>query len=137
MMNRRDFVQACTVILGSSVLPVGCGDSGGDDPMQNDVSTLPDLSKSKWIDIPSTAFSVTHETYGVVDMTLTDIEDELLIPEAEQFSITLTGPELPVLDEDNYQVYNESLGYVVLYLQPGASPAGVQNYRAVFSLLDS
>jgi len=138
MMNRRDFIQACTVILGSSALAVGCGSSSsGDDPLTSDDSIFTSLRKSNWIDTPSLIFSVTHDTYGVIDMTLTDIEDELLIVESEQFSITLTGPELPLFEEDRYQVYNDSFGYIELYLQPGESPAGVQKYGAVFSIMEA
>ena len=68
-------------------------------------------------------------------MELTAIDDDYLISESEQFSIILRGPELPLLEEDVYQVYNDSFGYIELYLQPGTSAPGEQNYRAVFSIL--
>lgn len=134
MMERREFIQACTVLLGSSVLPMGCG-QGGSDSGQMDDFTLPDLSRNRWTDIPDTTFSVTNDTYGVIDMTLTAIDDETYDPVTDQFSVVLTGPELPLFEEDVYQVYNSVFGYIELYLQPGDGPAGVQNYRAQFSLL--
>jgi hypothetical protein len=138
MMDRRKFVQACTVLLGSSVLAAGCGGSGGGgDPADVSIDnvSLPDLSKSRWVNLPATNFFVTHSTYGAIDMELTAIDDDILIPEAEQFSVTLRGPELPLLEEDVYQVYNDTFGYFELFLQPATSAPGEQNYRAVFSIL--
>ena len=107
MMDRRKFVQACTVLLCSGVLAVSCGGGGGSDPAEVSVDnfSLPDLSKKTWVNIPTTNFYVTHSTYGVIDMELTAIDDDYLISESEQFSIILRGPELPLLEEDVYQVY--------------------------------
>jgi hypothetical protein len=136
MMERRKFIQACTVLLGSTVLTMGCG-QGGSDSSQADNYTMPDLSRNRWVDIPDTLFSVAHDTYGAIDMTVTAIDDGIYDPVTDQFSIVLTGPELPLLKEDVYQVYNSTFGYIELYLQPGESPAGVQNYRTHFSLLQS
>jgi len=136
MMKRRDFIQACTVLLGSTVLPMGCGQGGGDSS-EIDNYTMPDLSRNRWLDIPDTLFSVSHDTYGAIDMTVTAIDDEIYDPVTDQFSIVLTGPELPLLKEDVYQVYNSTFGYIELYLQPGDGSAGAQNYRTVFSLLQA
>ena len=133
MMERREFIQACTVLLGSAALPMGCGQS--DSSSSGDDYTRPDLSRSRWTAIPDTTFSVTHSTYGVIDMTMTAIDDELYDPVTDQFSIVLTGPDAPLFEEGIYQVYNSSLGYVDLYLQPGATGAGTQNYRTLFSLI--
>ena len=139
MMDRRKFVLACAVLLGSSLLVAGCGggSGGGGDPadVSVDNSSLPDLSKNRWVNLPTTNFFVTHSTYGAIDMELTAIDDDLLISESEQFSIILRGPELPLLEEDLYQVYNDTFGYIELYLQPATSTPGEQNYRAVFSIL--
>ena len=141
MMERRDFIQACTVLLGSTVLPMGCGqgvgESGEGASAEVENYTMPDLSRNRWVDIPDTLFSVAHDTYGAIDMTVTAIDDEIYDPVTDQFSIVLTGPELPLLKEDVYQVYNSVFGYIELYLQPGDSPAGVQNYRTHFSLLQA
>jgi hypothetical protein len=134
MMERREFIQACTVLLGSSVLPIGCGQGGGDS-VQSDNYTMPDLSRNRWVDIPDTTFSVSHSTYGAIDMTMTAIDDELYDPVTDQFSIVLTGPDNPLFDEGVYQVYNSTFGYIDLYLQPGEAGAGTQNYRTLFSLL--
>ena len=70
-------------------------------------------------------------------MELTSIDDGLYTPEAEQFSVTLRGPELPVLEEDVYQVYNDTFGYIELYIQPGTSSPGEQLYVAIFSILQA
>ena len=138
MMNRREFVQARTVLVGSSVLLTGCG-GGGSDSMTTDAggdgSSLPNLAKSRWIDITDTTFSVTHDTYGVIDMTLTSIDEGTYDPSTEQFSVVLAGPENPTFEEDKYEVYNSEFGYIELYLKPGESSTGVQNYRTHFSLL--
>ena len=137
MMERREFIQACAAILGSSVLAVGCGssgDSGGDTQTSGDDFSRPNLARSRW-DGVSTTFSVAHRDYGVIDMTLVEIDDSAYTPEAEQFSIVLSGPDSAVFDEGRYKVYNDSLGDFELYLQPGESAAGEQKYRAVFSLL--
>jgi hypothetical protein len=135
MMDRRQFVQACAVLLGSNLLIAGCGSgsSGG----SGNGSSITGLSKSRWMELPSTQFSVAHETYGAIDMQLTSIEDEIYSPEVEQFSVTLTGPDNPLFDEGKYEMYNESLGYVELYLQQGDNSQGKQVYRAVFSLLEA
>ena len=136
MMDRRKFVQACTVLLGSGFLAGGCGGSDSTE-LSVDNSSLPDLSRNRWVSMPSTSFSVTHDTYGAIDMELTAIDDDFFTPESEQFSITLRGPELPLLDEGVYQVYNDTFGYVDLYLQPGTSAPGEQIYLAVFSILQT
>jgi len=137
MMERRDFIQACAVVLGSSILPIGCGQSGGggDDGAQTDNYEMPDLSRSRWDAIPDTNFSVSHKTFGAIDMQMTAIDDEQFDPVTDQFSIVLTGPDTPLFEEGVYRVYNSSLGHIELFLQPGESSAGSQNYRTMFSLL--
>jgi len=144
MMERRDFVRACTVLVGSTVLPIGCGGGGGSDSEESfnevtsiDEFSLPDLSRSRWVALDDNNFSVTHEDFGAIDMVLTSIDDEMYDPVTDQFSVVLTGPELPLFDEGVYQVYNSSLGYIDLYLQPGESPAGEQRYRTLFSILQA
>lgn len=138
MMERRQFIQACIVMLGGSALAAGCGSGGGTDgdttaTAGNDLAT--GYARNTWATLPSLVFSVEHVTYGVIDMTMTDIEDDFYSPETEQFSVMLTGPETPLFAEGLYAMYNASLGNLQLYLQPSESPAGVQKYRAVFSLL--
>ncbi len=139
-MDRRTFFQSCAVLIGSTVLPVGCGGgsgSGSDAVLSIGDADIIDLSKSRFVDIPSTLFSVSHDSYGVIDLNISEIDDEVFSMETEQFSVVLSGPELPVLEEGRYQVYNESLSYIELYLQPGQSPAGEQLYRAMFSILQA
>ena len=119
---------------GSSSLLAGCGSGGGSDG-DSASSDASDLSRSRWEELPSTDFSVTHERYGAVDMKLTAIDDEFNGDRAEQFSVVLTGPTDPTLKEGTYQVYNDSLGYIELFLQPGKRANGQQDYRAIFSLV--
>jgi len=138
MMERRDFIQACGALLGSSLLLAGCGSSdGGADEVTlgGDDFSLPDLNRGKWARLSDLNFSVAHDTYGAIDTTLTAVDDGTYDAQADQFSIVLTGPELPRLEDGVYQVYNSSLGYIDLYLQAGESPAGEQRYRSHFSLL--
>ena len=138
MMDRRQFVQACAVMLGSGVMVAGCGSGGGsssESGTTTGVASDSSLSRSRWEELPSTSFSVTHDTFGAIDMELTAIDDEIPSSRAEQFSVVLTGPDNPLFPEGTYQVYNDSLGYIELYLQPGDNAAGQQNYRAVFSLI--
>ena len=66
-----------------------------------------------------------------------EVDDEIFSADAEQFSVCFRGPETPVFSEGIYNMYNETLGYIDLYLQPGDSPAGETKYRAVFSLLNT
>ena len=89
----------------------------------------------EYIPMNNNNFSVAHETFGAIDMQLTSIDEEMYDPVIDQFSIVLTGPELPQLDEGVYQVYNSTFGYIDLYLQPSASSPGEQKYRSMFSLL--
>ena len=89
------------------------------------------------MEIVDTTFSVTHETYGVIDMTMRSIEDEIYDPVTDQFSVVLAGPELPFFEEDVYQVYNSTFGYIELYLQPSDGAAGEHSYRTHFSILNS
>lgn len=139
MMDRREFFTRAAIVLGSVALPIGCGSSGGDesgsDEVVDDGFTLPDLSRNRFDDNMSTVFSVTHDSLGVIDMMLTEVDDEIFSPDTDQFSISLTGPDAPLLDEGTYQIYNASMGYFELYLQPGSNGGGTQNYRAIFSLL--
>ena len=142
MIERRDFIQACVVIVGSTALPMGCGggsDSGGgaNEVTGTDIYSLPDLNRGRWEGLDDNNFSVTHKKYGAIDMQLTSIDNEFFDPVTDQFSVVLAGPELPLLEEGVYQVYNSSLGYIDLYLQPGDSPAGEQRYRIPLSILDT
>jgi hypothetical protein len=149
MMDRREFVQACAVLLGSSVMLAGCGSDGsgsdgssstnsadGINGTSGDGSEATGSYQNRWMQLPSTTFSVTHQTFGVIDMELTSVDDEMHSPKTEQFSVVLTGPDNPLFPEGTYQMYNDSLGYIDLYLQPGANALGQQTYRAVFSILE-
>ncbi len=141
-MDRRKFFEFSAALIGSTVLPVGCGggsESGIDIELGTAATDLDviEFSKNKFVETPATIYSVSHDTYGAIDLILSEVDDEYISPEAEQFSVVLTGPELPFLKEDNYQIYNDSLGYFELYLQPGESPVGEQRYRAIFSILKS
>jgi len=143
-MDRREFFKRLCVLSGTLVVPVslipaGCSSSSHDN---NDVgttqtSTSPTLSKQALQDTIDTVFSVTHETFGVVDLQLNIVADEIFIPEADQFSISLSGPESPILEEGSYAIYNDNLGNIELYLQPGGVGNGLQHYVAVFSLLNT
>lgn len=141
-MDRRKFVRFSAALIGSSTLLAACG-GGGESGIDMDSSaTANDLrfnefSKSKFAENPSPVYSVSHDSYGAIDFTLSEVADEYISPEAEQFSVVLTGPELPLFKEGNYQIYNNSLGYFELYLQPGESATGEQRYRAIFSILKS
>lgn len=137
MMERREFVKACIVVTGSTVLPIGCGQSGGGSSSSTDEFSRPDLNRSRWVALEDNHFSVAHDSFGAIDMELTDIEDEHYDPVTDQFSVVLTGPEQPLFEEGVYQVYNSSLGYIELYLQPGESAAGEQKYRTMFSILNT
>ena len=136
-MDRREIILAATVLLGCGVLVVGCSDGGESDPADVSVDqfSLPDLSKHRWVNITTTDFSVAHSTYGAIDMEMTAVDDDFFTAESEQFSVTFRGPESPLLEEGVYQVYNETFGYIELYLQPATSSPGNQSYRAVFSIL--
>lgn len=143
-MDRREFFKKLCALSGSLLIPLGMIPAGcSQDGTATNVN-LPDspttstatLSKQAFIDTIDTVFSVTHEVYGVVDLQLNLVADETFIPEAEQFIITLSGPESPVLKEDNYAVYNDNLGDIDLFIQPGDASNGQQHYVAVFALLN-
>ena len=143
-MDRREFFKKLcalsgTLIIPAVFIPAGCNQNSGntatDVSLPSDSSTA--FSKLAFDNAIDTVFSVTHETYGVVDLQLSLVTDEMFIPEAEQFSISLSGPELPVLKEDSYIVYNDNLGEFNLYIQPGNASNGQQHYVAVFSLLNA
>lgn len=135
MMDRREFFHACAVLLGSSVLPIGCSQSGSDSAATSPVPASVGYSKLQFDSMPNTVFSVSHDTYGVIDMSLTQVDNEIFSPDTEQFSICLTGPDTPLFDEGKYDVYNDTLGNIELFIQPGDSNPGEQSYRAIFSLL--
>ena len=134
MMDRREFFKRLCALTGTLILPVGCSQDGSTSlaPVSSSPVTFSQLAFENSID---TVFSVTHDVLGVVDLDLTGVANEMIIPEAEQFSITLSGPELPVLEENTYAVYNDSFGSIDLYIQPGQAANGRQHYVAVFSLL--
>jgi len=139
-MDRREFFKKLCALSGTLVIPVGmipagCSQDGGS--TQADTGASLAFSKQVFENNIDTVFSVTHETYGVVDLTLNLVADEMYIPEAEQFSISLSGPESPVLQEDSYAIYNDNLGNIDLYIQPGDASNGLQHYVAVFSLLNT
>ena len=139
MMDRRKFFKVCAVVLGSGAFPIACSQNGGDpEAAAPGVGTGDQtFSKSLFDEIPSTTFSVSHDVYGAIDMELTEVNSGTVSAETEQFSVCLTGPTTPLFNEGSYNMYNETLGYIDLYLQPGDSPAGEQKYRAVFSLLNA
>ena len=138
MMDRREFFKKLCALSGTLLLPLGCSQDNtttavdlGDAP----TGTISTFSKQAFIDAIDSVFSVSHDSSGVVDLQLSYVIDEMLIDEAEQFSISLSGPEAPVLEEDSYAIYNDRFGNIELYLQPGASSNGQQHYVAMFSLL--
>jgi hypothetical protein len=140
MMDRREFFLKLCALSGSLVLPVGCNQDGGTASVglpDGSTSTAVAFSKQSFLNTIDTVFSVTHDVYGVVDLQLNLVTDEIYTPEAEQFSISLSGPELPVLEEASYAVYNDDLGNIDLYIQPGESGNGQLKYIAVFSLLNT
>ena len=142
MMDRREFFLKLCALSGSLVLPAGCSQSGGDAASiglpAGPVSNTPlAFSKQSFLATIDTVFSVTHNVYGVIDLQLGLVVDEHYTPEAEQFTIALNGPDMPVLDEGVYQVYNDDLGNFDLFIQPGDPTAGQQTYVASFSLLST
>lgn len=138
MMERREFLRACAVMLGSSVFPIACSQSGNEATTSTDSSPSSlSYSKQQFLELPATVFSVTHESYGVIDMQLVEVEDEAISPGTEQFSVCLDGPDNPVFEEGSYAMYNDSLGDIELFLQPAEGSASGQKYRAIFSLLDA
>ena len=54
MMDRRQFVQACAVMLGSSVIITGCGSDGG--TSDNSFDSGSSLSRNRWEQLPSIQF---------------------------------------------------------------------------------
>ena len=136
MMDRREFFKRACALTGTLILPAGCSQDGAG--LLNAPSNAPlAFSQLSFEDSIDTVFSVTHETFGIVDLNLTGVTNELFIPEADQFSALLAGPEQPVLEEDTYAVYNDNFGDISLYIQPGATGGGQQHYVVAFSLLNS
>ena len=143
-MDRREFFKKFCALSGSLVIPLGmipagCSQDGTATDVNLPISPTTStaiFSKQAFDDSIDTVFSVTHAVYGVIDLQLNLVADETFIPEAEQFSISLSGPETPVLQEDRYEVYNDNLGNIDLYIQPGDASNGQQHYVAVFSLLN-
>jgi hypothetical protein len=138
MMDRREFVKALCALPGVMLIPLGCSEEN--DTAALNLSTSPSdsssaFSKKAFIDSIDSVFSVTHQDYGVVDLRLDTVNDELPINQAEQFSIYLSGPQVPLLEEGNHPVYNDNFGDISLHLQPGEASGGRQHYIAVFSLL--
>lgn len=143
-MHRREFFKKLCALSASMAFPVACsqsGDSASTEGTHPDtvipINGNPALSRQAFEDTIDTVFSVTHQNFGIVDLQLKIVADEFFIPEADQFSISLTGPDSPVLPEDIYSVYNDNLGDFNLYIQPGDANNGQQFYVAVFSLLGS
>ena len=133
MMDRREFVKRICALSGTLILPVGCSqDSTTAVNLPGETFEFNKLSFENSID---TVFSVTHDEHGIVDLRLDLVVDEMPIPEAEQFSVTLSGPDVPLLEEGSYAVYNDHFGNIDLYLQPGEASDGQQHYVAMFSLL--
>ena len=133
MMDRREFFKRLCALTGTLILPVGCSqdnttalDTSGQSFSFNKVSFESSIDS---------VFSVTHDLHGIVDLRLNRVNDELPIAEADQFSISLSGPEVPVLEENSYAVYNDNFGEIDLYIQPGKTSDGQQHYVAMFSLL--
>lgn len=141
-MDRREFFKRLCALSGTLIIPVGmipagCSQENGTPAVNLPTDAPVTLSRQSFEDTIDTVFSVTHETYGVVDLQLNLVADETFIPEADQFSISLSGPETPILKEDSYTIYNDNLGSFDLYIQPGSASNGQQHYVAVFSLLNT
>ena len=144
VIDRRAFFKKLCALSASLAIPAGCsqsGDSVSVDSATTDtvtpLSSSPALSRQAFENTIDTVFSVTHQTYGIVDLQLKIVDSEVFIPEADQFVISLIGPDNPTLQEDSYAVYNDNLGDFELYIQPGEASDGQQFYVAVFSLLNS
>jgi len=138
MMDRREFFKKLFALSGSLIVPLGCSQDNTTaalDLSETPAGSTSVFSKQAFTNSINSVFSVSHDVYGVVDLTLSNVADEMLIADAEQFSIALSGPESPVLQEDTYAIYNDNFGDIALYLQPGQAAAGQQSYVAIFSLL--
>jgi hypothetical protein len=147
-MDRRGFFRKLCLLSAAVVIPAGCNSGGDSASVTDTVDTIDsvdtisapgqtELSRAAFASNIDTVFSVSHDLFGVVDLTLQNVNDEKAIPEADQFFISMVGPELPVLEEKTYQVYNDNIGEFELYIQPGTAADGTQSYFAVFSLLNA
>lgn len=133
MMDRREFFKRLCALTGTLILPVGCSQ---DSPPAVDTSGQSfSFNKASFENSIDSVFSVTHDLHGIVDLRLNVVNDELPIAEAEQFSISLSGPDVPLLEENSYAVYNDNFGDIDLYIQPGDTNGGQLHYVAMFSLL--
>lgn len=144
-MDRRGFFRKLCVLSASLVIPAACSQDSSTSlselPSENIDSSATGsetkLSRVAFANNLNTTMSVTHDSIGVVDLQLSHVNDEMVIPEADQFALTLVGPTAPLLEEKTYEVYNENIGYFELYIQPVSASGGQQNYIAIFSLLNS
>jgi len=128
MIQRREFLIA----LGAGVVSVGLApkltavaqDAGAS-------SSPPVLTKDQFAPLVNSWFDVG----GTLSLQLVQIVDGPVSPSTEQFSLEFCGAEAPALPAGLYDVSQDTLGPLQLYLEPIGADAQGAWYRADFNLL--
>ncbi len=96
---------------------------------------LAQLHKESFADCLNEAFHVRQSGSSGLDLKLTEVTVQVKTPRQETFSVSFHGPAQPFLQQGVYQLHNDSLGDLELFLVPIARDQDGYQYEAVFNRL--
>lgn len=96
---------------------------------------LESLHKEAFADCVNEVFRVTRAGSADFEIKLTEVTEQFHTPRQEAFSVVFHGPADPFMQQGSYQLRNEKLGEMELFLVPIAKDQDGYEYEAVFNRL--
>lgn len=91
------------------------------------------ITKEMFAESLKTRFRLKAETPEPVELELVELSEGMSSPRNEQFALLFHGPQSPFLEQMIYQLENEKLGEIEIFLVPvGRHQNGFQ-YEASFN----
>lgn len=94
---------------------------------------MDNLSQNVFRENLNTRFDVSHGEAETVELELIECNDLGSTPKQEQFSIVFRGPLQPFLPQMTYEMKNENLGDVFIFIVPVRRDSEFMYYEAVFN----
>jgi hypothetical protein len=93
------------------------------------------LHKETFTGLLNEPFHVVQGELPVIDLVLMDVSEYLHTARQESFSLFFRGPSSAFMQQGMYQLQNEKLGDLQLFLVPVGQQGGGYVYQAVFNRL--
>ncbi len=96
---------------------------------------LESLHKEAFAECVNEVFHVARPGSADFEIELSEVTEQFRTPRQEAFSVVFHGPADPYLKQGSYQLRNEKLGEMELFLVPIAKDQAGYQYEAVFNRL--